>query len=98
MKNLTKREPICYGSPVVTRNSAQEWYESSSRDARRRAKQLRDLGYKVVCSSMGPQVGSDGTVVMTLLTVIAAPAGQEICDYPRPKVICRASTTEWSFG
>ena len=63
-----KKEIICYGV-YRTRTSQQEWYETSSRDAGRRARQLRKLGFQVFVSGMGPQVTGVGRVNMTLLTV-----------------------------
>jgi len=47
----------------------QEWYETASRDAGRRARQLRELGFSVSVCGMGSQVTSVGRVNMTLLTV-----------------------------
>ena len=46
-----------------------EHYETSSRDARRRASELRKLGFRVVASPLGPQVTSVGVVKMTMLTI-----------------------------
>jgi len=48
---------------------AQESYETASRDAGRRSRQLRKLGYKVAVGSMGPQVTPVGTVKLTMVTV-----------------------------
>lgn len=47
----------------------QESYDSSSRQARKRATQLRRLGYAVRCSSMGPQVTQVGVVVLTMVDI-----------------------------
>ena len=47
----------------------QESYETSTRDAGRRAKQLRGLGYQVSVGSIGPQVTPLGTIKTTLVTV-----------------------------
>ena len=55
---------ICYGQ-----YGNQEWYESASGDARRRAAALRKDGFRVFASSMGPQVTPVGLVKMTLLTI-----------------------------
>ncbi len=55
---------------VRTRQSQQEWYETGSGDARKRAKQLRKLGYKVFVENMGTQVTRDGRFKMTLLSVM----------------------------
>ena len=48
---------------------AQETYETASRDAGRRAKQLRAAGYQVVVSGLGPQVTPLGTIVTTLVDI-----------------------------
>lgn len=42
----TPTEITCYGR-VVGRNFTQEWYETASRHAGRRARQLRKLGHQV---------------------------------------------------
>jgi len=59
---------ICYGL-TRTRNSQQEWYETASRHAGKRARLLRKLGFKVTVSAMGDQVTNVGRVRMTILTV-----------------------------
>ena len=69
MPTTTKKEPICYGQ-VRTRNSIQEWYETASSDARKRATLLRKHGLQVICSSMGMQTTPMGKVKMTLLTIL----------------------------
>lgn len=48
---------------------AQEIYETASRDAGKRASQLRKLGYKVIVSSLGMQVTSVGYIKMTLVDI-----------------------------
>ena len=68
-----KRTPkpiTCYG---LTRGPdwQQEWYETASRDARRRARELRGLGHTVSVGAMGAQVTRVGRVRMTLLTIHA---------------------------
>lgn len=67
----------CYGR-VVGHGWVQEWYETASRDARRRAAELRKLGYRVHVESMGMQVTQAGKVRMTLATItgydVPAPA------------------------
>jgi hypothetical protein len=65
-------EVICYGQPVRGRNWQQEWYESASRHARKRAQDLRKLGFQVVVSSMGDQITSEGRCKMSMLTVVNA--------------------------
>lgn len=59
-------EPVCYGQ-VRGRDWVQEWYETASRHAGARARQLRKLGYRVSVSGMGQQVTPVGTVNMTLV-------------------------------
>jgi hypothetical protein len=63
------RNVTAYGSIIRTRTAQQEWYESASGDARKRAAQLRKLGFKVSVESMGSQVTPVGRVKMTLLTI-----------------------------
>lgn len=62
-------EIICYGQ-VRTATSIQEHYESASRHAGRRARELRKSGFGVVVSSLGPQVTNVGTVRMTMITIL----------------------------
>lgn len=59
----------CYGR-VNDGRWAQESYETASRDAGRRAKQLRAAGYGVVVGSLGPQVTGVGVVRMTMVTIM----------------------------
>jgi hypothetical protein len=59
---------ICYGQ-VNSGRFCQEWYESASRDARRRARQLRAAGYDVTVAPMGPQMTGVGVIRMTLVDV-----------------------------
>ena len=47
----------------------QEAYETSSRHAGRRARELRKAGFTVFVEGMGPQVTCDGLINMTLLSV-----------------------------
>jgi len=47
----------------------QESYETASRFAARRARQLRKLGYDVASESLGPQITHWGLVRVTLLTI-----------------------------
>jgi hypothetical protein len=61
-------EITCYGQ-TVTRNSTQEWYDSASGDARRRAAEIRKAGLKVSVAPMGSQVTPVGTVKMTLVSI-----------------------------
>jgi len=74
----------CYGRSSG-RGSTQEWYETASRDAGRRARQLRKLGYTVTVSGMGTQVTRVGLVKMTLLTIL----GENAHESPAPDRIER---------
>ncbi len=47
----------------------QETYESASRTAGQRAKQLRALGYQVTVASLGPQVTPLGTLKATMVDI-----------------------------
>ena len=55
-------------------NWQQETYETASRDAGRRARQLRGLGYRVSVSPLGQQITQVGCIRLTLLTVRDADA------------------------
>jgi len=67
-KAMTK--PItCYGvAPAYPYR--QEWYGTASRDAGRRARQLRKLGYHVLVSPQGEQMTKVGRIKLTLLTIM----------------------------
>jgi hypothetical protein len=54
---------------VKSKNVQQEHYETVSRDARRRAAELRKAGFRVYVSAMGPQVTAVGIVRMTMITI-----------------------------
>lgn len=58
----------CYGQ-VNHGRWCQEWYETASRDAGRRAKVLREAGYCVTVEAMGSQVTPVGYVKMTLVDI-----------------------------
>lgn len=77
------RSPICYGQ-TGTATWCQEWYETASRDAGKRARQLRKLGYKVFVSSQGDQITSDGRCKMTLVSVY--PGSNEYLDLPAVEI------------
>jgi hypothetical protein len=47
----------------------QETYETATRDAAKRARQLRALGYMVSVVGIGPQVTPVGVIRMTLVDV-----------------------------
>ena len=54
---------------VNTGRWCQETYETVTRDAGKRARQLRSLGYAVHVAAMGPQVSPLGTLKMTLVDI-----------------------------
>lgn len=54
---------------VNTGTWCQESYETASRDAGKRAKQLRQAGYQVAVSSMGAQVTSLGLIKLTMVDI-----------------------------
>jgi len=58
----------CYGQ-INQGNWCQEWYESASRDARKRTTQLKKSGFIAFSSSMGNQITNVGSVKMTLVDI-----------------------------
>lgn len=70
------KDATCYGL-VRTRTCQQEWYDTASRDAGRRARVMRKQGFRVFVEGMGGQVTSVGRVKMTLVSILAE-AGEEI--------------------
>lgn len=58
----------CYGQ-TNGNGWTQEWYETSTRDAGRRARQLRKAGYRVSVSGQGSQVTNVGRVNMTMVSI-----------------------------
>lgn len=59
---------ICYGQ-VNAGRWCQEHYESASRHAARRARELRKAGYAVTVAPQGLQVTGVGTVRMTMVDI-----------------------------
>lgn len=47
----------------------QETYDSASRTAGKRARQLRKHGFRVTCSPLGPQITPVGKINLTLISV-----------------------------
>lgn len=66
-KTTTKKVQCC--SQTNRGDWCQETYETASRDAGRRAKELRAAGYRVTVSSMGAQVTPLGTIGLTMVDV-----------------------------
>ena len=58
----------CYGL-VRGGNWQQEWYETASRDAGRRTRQLKKLGFTAYASGQGEQITNVGRCRMTLVTI-----------------------------
>ena len=58
----------CYGQ-VNSGTWCQETYETISKDAGKRTRQLRTAGYQAFSAVLGPQVTPVGTVKMTLVTI-----------------------------
>lgn len=54
---------------VRTASCQQESYETASRSAAKRSRQLRKLGYQVTTSPMGLQVTPWGFVKLTMVTI-----------------------------
>ena len=66
---------------VGTAEWRQEWYETASGDAARRARQLRAAGYRVTVQGMGPQVTPVGTVRSTLVSIQPG-THADVCGLP----------------
>lgn len=69
MTTKTTKNVTCY-SQSNQGTWCQEFYNTSTRDARKRAKVLRKEGYKVMVSSMGKQVTPVGKAKITMVTVL----------------------------
>lgn len=79
---MTTNEITCYGKTTGA-NWQQEWYESASKDAGRRARQLRKDGFRVTVAPMGIQVTAVGTVKMTMVDI----RSETIWEVPEVKVV-----------
>ena len=49
----------------------QEWYETASREAGKRARALRERGHRVTVGAMGEQVTRAGRVRLSLVTIFS---------------------------
>jgi len=58
----------CYGQYHSAGNT-QEWYDTASRDAARRTRELRKAGFRCVSQAVGSQVTPVGVVKMTLVSI-----------------------------
>ncbi len=77
----------CY-SQINQGSWCQEWYETASRDAGRRARELRELGYRVVVEGLGEQVTRHGRVGMTLVDIRCGDGQTDTINLPVVSV-CR---------
>ena len=75
----------CYGQ-VNAGRWCQEHYETASRNAAQRAKELRAAGYFVTVSSLGTQVTNVGYVKMTMVDVRPG-RHADTCELPAVKVV-----------
>lgn len=66
----------------------QEHYLTESRDARQRAKQLRELGYTVCVQALGPQVTERGTIKLTMVDIRPG-CHEDTTDLPKVEMIER---------
>ena len=71
----------CYGQ-INQGNWCQETYETASRDAGRRARQLRKSGFQAHAGVMGSQVTSVGMVKLTMLTILPG-SHSDTLDIPK---------------
>ncbi len=86
MKNLAEVKTVtCYGQ-VNAGRWCQEHYETASRDAAIRAKELREAGYAVTVCSLGTQVTNVGYVKMTMVDIRPG-AHADTCELPAVKVV-----------
>ena len=58
----------CYGATQGP-DWRQEVYETASRDAGKRAREVRKAGFQVVTAGMGTQVTPMGTVKLSIVTI-----------------------------
>lgn len=63
---------------VKTPTAQQEWYETASGDARRRARELRKAGFGITVSSPSEQITTVGIMKMTLVTISLSFVGVDI--------------------
>jgi hypothetical protein len=61
------KTPVCH-LQVVFHNHVQESYETASRHAVIRARELRNAGFRVAVSALGSQVTEVGVIKLSLLT------------------------------
>jgi hypothetical protein len=66
--NEAQQEPYCI-LRVGTGTWTQETYESASRDAGRRTRQLRKLGFTARSSAMGEQITDMGRIKLTMVNI-----------------------------
>ena len=64
----TQETITCYGQ-TNSGSWCQEMYETTSRQAGKRAKQLRVKGYQVIVSALGMQVTKSGLIKLTMVDI-----------------------------
>jgi len=68
MTSRYARPPVCLGH-TQGRDWRQEWFESASGDARRRAAEVRRAGFRAITSSLGYQVTPLGQLKLSLVDI-----------------------------
>jgi len=76
---------MCFGS-VGDGRQRQEWYETRSRDAGRRTKQLRALGFEVTVAAMGCQLTGVGKVDLSLVNIRPGEGQTDLEGLPKVEV------------
>ena len=71
----------CYGI-VGDGRWRQEWYETRSRDAGRRTKQLRALGFRVKVGALGCQLTGVGKINISLVDIRPGDGQSDLVGVP----------------
>ena len=75
----TRKDEMTRLSSTNTGRFSQETYETASRNAAKRSRQLRRLGYQVAVGPMGPQVTPLGIVKMTMVHILPGSNADTFC-------------------
>ncbi len=62
-------KPIACCSQVNTGHWCQETYETAAREAGRRVRQLKRVGYEAYSDSLGPQVTPLGVIKLSIVSI-----------------------------
>jgi hypothetical protein len=83
-----KKDPVrCYGR-VIWATCVQEWYSKSSFDAKRRALELRALGFDCAAQSIGKMpLNINGTRADVTMTVVTCPLIEKGKIPPKPEMV-----------